>query len=186
MTLDGIDGSGKSTQLALIMQHRNDVVHFHGRPQRIVKKRKASAAQIANPMARPRHGWIASLTISALIVVEYWIAALHNIFLAPEKLVIFERSFVDVRLSPERYGLSPRLAKLVFACAPHKLIDRHIILVAPADVLLARKQELLPKTIETIMVEIEHFAAANPRCHILNTATNTVEEVQTKLISLIK
>ncbi len=142
----GPDGSGKSTIINLLSAEppawSSGVVVRHLKPSVISRK----TADTTDPHGVPPRGLAASVLKCLYWLFEY--TAGYHLHVRPDlqngKLVVFDRYLLDVLVDSRRYRYGgPRwLTKLLWRVVPKP--DLVVLLHAPADVLLARKQEMTP------------------------------------------
>lgn len=143
----GPDGVGKSTIIAALQQELQPafrrVAYRHLRP-RLLRRGQAAPSEITNPHGTAERGWAASLAKLGLFVADAVLGEWLSIrpLKIRSNLVIFDRYPHDMLADPRRYGLStPRwFNAAVLGLAPKP--DLWLILDAPVDVILARKQEI--------------------------------------------
>jgi thymidylate kinase len=148
----GPDGSGKSTILAKVEKNlapafrltkRYHLRPFFGRPPR-------NGVPNLNPHGKPPRDLFLSQIKLGAWWLDYTIGYLMNVFpkLATSTLVLFDRYYYDLTVDPKRYRYRGPLwlTKLVgkFIPSPNLVI----LLLAPMEVLYARKQEVHPEVIE--------------------------------------
>ncbi len=140
----GPDGAGKSTILDLLAAEppswSTGAVLRHLKPSVIHRQTKDTS----DPHGVPPRG-----LVSSVIKCFYWLfeyTAGYYLFVRPDreagKLVLFDRYLLDVLVDSRRYryGGPKWLTKLLWRVVPKP--DLVLLLHAPVDVLLARKQEL--------------------------------------------
>jgi hypothetical protein len=165
----GPDGVGKSTLAAQLADactglfRRSTRIHWRPgvlpRPGGIAGKKPPD---VSAPHGRTGHG----VALSLLLVVYFWFDFLLGgmLRILPVRtrtgLVIWERGWWDLRVDPMRYRLSslPRLIGLLGRLLPSP--DLALILVAPPEIVQARKCEL---AVEEILAQQERWATALPR-----------------------
>jgi thymidylate kinase len=142
----GPDGVGKTTLIThLIKATAPDFLGnrvFHWRPRLLWRRRHTGP--VNSPHSRPRHPvwWSVMRLFSHLL--DYWFGYWWIIrpLVARTNLVVFDRYFYDLLIDPTRYRYGGP-AWLVRALSP--LIpkpDLVLILDAPEEVILSRKQEV--------------------------------------------
>lgn len=143
----GPDGSGKSTVidrvLADIAPAFRHTRTMHLRPRLLSRE---GGAPISDPHGQPPRG-----TVSSILKIGYWLGdyligwwVKVRPMLVRSTVVAFDRYYHDLLVDPRRYryGGPIRLAKLAGFLIPKP--DLWIMLIAPADVVQARKQEVSP------------------------------------------
>jgi thymidylate kinase len=146
----GPDGAGKSTVLDLLAAQppswSNGAVLRHLKPSVIHRQTQDTA----DPHGVPPRGLAASVLKCGYWLFEY--TAGYYLHVRPDlragKLVLFDRYLLDVMVDSRRYryGGPKWLTKLLWRVVPKP--DLIVLLHAPADVLLARKQEMTPAEME--------------------------------------
>lgn len=143
----GPDGVGKSTIIAALQRELQPafrrIDYRHLRP-RVLRAGNSRPADVSNPHGTVERGWVASVAKLGLFVADSLIGFLVSIWglKMQSSLVIFDRYPHDMLADPRRYGLStPRwFNELVLSLVPKP--DLWLILDAPVDVILERKQEI--------------------------------------------
>ncbi len=144
VVIAGPDGAGKSTVARALAVSIGSVYRFHWRPALLPHHRGSQdgSSQAARPHARRPH----SVGVSALRVIyfaaDYVVARLVWRVRPPGELILVERGWWDMAVDPRRYRLTvpPWLTRALGRLTPQP--DMLIVLDAPADVLVRRKQEL--------------------------------------------
>jgi thymidylate kinase len=145
----GPDGSGKSSVIAelgnAVKPIFRGVSRYHWRP-RIVRKGGKDTVTVTDPHAKPPRGSIISVIKLLFLMLDwilgYWCRIVHE--RARERLVVFDRTFIDLLVDPRRYRYgAPRwLAQLLSHLIPQPTIT--IVLDAPTEVFQDRKKEVTP------------------------------------------
>lgn len=169
VTLLGPDGAGKSTLLenlrTLLEPFFRGQSVFHFRPMLFQKKRES----VSDPHGRPPRGLLASWLKVIYYFADWWLGFFALILPARVRstLVIFDRSFEDLRIDPRRYRLrgADALVRVLRRLLPRA--DRILILDAPPELIHARKPELPVSEIESQRAALRALAAGDPRCVLL-------------------
>ena len=169
VTLLGPDGAGKSTLLenlrTLLEPFFRGQKVFHFRPMLFQKKRES----VSDPHGRPPRGLLASWLKVIYYFTDWWLGFFALILPARVRstLVIFDRSFEDLRIDPRRYRLrgADALVRVLRRLLPRA--DRILILDAPPELIHARKPELPVSEIESQRAALRALAAGDPRCVLL-------------------
>jgi len=173
IVLLGPDGCGKSTLLPLL-QERLDARFtktrlYHWRPKVFADAgvatgaRKASTGPTTDPHGRPPHGTLLSLARLLYYLLDYWIGAFAiRRAKAEGQLVLFDRYAPDMACDPRRYrfNLPPWLLRL--ACRLTPTPDAGFVLLAAADVLYRRKQEVPIPALEAALANYRAVAGTRP------------------------
>ena len=144
----GPDGSGKSAVISELERRfaRSGVLEiakFHWRPGIVLPRR--DAGPVTDPHRDPARGMVGSVLQLVFLTADwtfgYWGRVVH--LRAKGRLVVFDRHFIDLLVDPRRYryGGPPGLSRWVTRLIPSP--DVIILLDAPPEVLLQRKQEVL-------------------------------------------
>jgi thymidylate kinase len=142
----GPDGVGKST----VIKHLIDATApafrgnrvFHWRPMSLWRRRYVGT--VTNPHGQPPHSTWWSVARIFSHILDYWFGYWWKIrpLLAGSNLIVFDRYFYDLMIDPLRYRyggprwLIPALSPLI----PKP--DLVLVLDAPDEVILSRKQEV--------------------------------------------
>ncbi len=146
----GPDGSGKSSVIAGLREQfkatRIGVMEAHWGP-RPRKEGEAPGAPVIDPQGRPPRGTILSIGKTGWLCLRWCFALSGPLRHARAKraMLLSDRYFDDLLVDPRRYryGASLCWARWMFGFLPRP--DRVILLLAPAAVILARKQEVSPE-----------------------------------------
>jgi thymidylate kinase len=148
----GPDGAGKSTLIEHLVQavgpafDRHRV--FHWRP--MLLWRRKTTRDPTRPHSLPPHGSWWSVARLFAHLLDYWLGYWLVIrpLLARCALVIFDRYFDDITIDPKRYryGGPPWLPRILGLLTPKP--DLVLVLDAPDEIVLARKQEIAPEEVQ--------------------------------------
>lgn len=154
----GLDGSGKSTFkdgfYERLVLSGYQVSTYHWRPGILPyrnNKNKVQEYKFSNPYNTPRRNRFLSTCILCYISVDfiigYFLIKLQSLYNS-KLIILWERPFLDVLISPERYGIKVGYGILNFAlsCIPRP--DALVILETDAKTLLQRKNEIPLKIID--------------------------------------
>ena len=151
VVIGGPDGSGKST-LAQRLNHElgaefRGTLHLHWRPgllPRLGGLLGRPGGDPATPHAQRPHGQAVSLLVLGYYWLDFFVGGWTKMRSRRGRghLVIVERGWLDFSVDPRRYRLrvSPRLVRVLGSALPAP--DLAIVLEAPPETLLGRKQEL--------------------------------------------
>lgn len=149
--LVGPDGSGKSTLGGRLVEELKDrfegTRQLHWRPTLLPQAGAflgRSVGDTSSPHAKEPHGRI----LSTLVLLYYWLDFFLGGWLKTwvlkrrGELIVMERGWQDIAVDARRYRLqiSPRLVFAMASLLP--VPDLILVLEAPTEVLLDRKQEL--------------------------------------------
>ena len=149
--LVGPDGSGKSTLAGKLTEELKDrfegTLRLHWRPTLLPQAGAFLGRSVGNtstPHAKEPHGRI----LSTLVLLYYWLDFFLGGWLKTwvlkrrGELIVMERGWQDIAVDARRYRLQipPRLVFAMASLLP--VPDLILVLEAPAEVLLDRKQEI--------------------------------------------
>ena len=148
----GPDGAGKSTLIEHLVQAIGPAFDrhrlFHWRPA-LLWRRKIDR-DTSRPHSQLPYGNVWSVAKLFAYTVDYWLGYWLVIrpFLARTGLVIFDRYFDDILIDPKRYRYDgPRwLGELLRPLIPQP--DLTLVLDAPHEIFLSRKQEIEPAEVQ--------------------------------------
>jgi thymidylate kinase len=184
----GPDGSGKSTLIQNLIQQigpswrATDL--FHWRP--MLLWRQVSRRDTTQPHSIPQRNSVASSIRVFAHLLDYW--AGYWLAIRPSTartgLVIFDRYFDDMIVDPKRYryGGPVWLLRLLRHFVPKP--DLTLVLDAPEEIVLSRKQEIAPAEVARQRQLYLECARRNPSARIIDT-TGSIEQVSNKAISAI-
>jgi thymidylate kinase len=181
IALIGPDGCGKSSIIDVIREQYTfafrDVQCFHMRPKLLRRKANADAA-VTNPHGQRPRGTIASIAKALFLIADYFLGYMLRIVpaLGRTHLVIFDRYIYDLLVDSKRvrYGGPRWLLRLVGRVVPRP--DLVILLDAPAEVLWARKQEVVFE--EVVRQRMAYLQVVSKlRCSIVVNAAQPVPDV---------
>jgi thymidylate kinase len=166
VALLGPDGAGKSTLAANLAAQLEDVFRssrrHHWRPNLLWRRGGEMAA--GPPHERPAHSSVWSTIRLGAYSLDYWLGYWLRIrpALARAGLVIFDRYFEDLLADPARYryGGSSGLVRALARVVPRP--DFSIVLDAPEDTILLRKQEVAVGEISRQRRVYRELAAGSP------------------------
>jgi thymidylate kinase len=148
----GPDGAGKSTLVSHLVQALGPSFQhyrlFHWRP--MLLWRRKTKCDTTRPHSLPPHGRWWSIARLFAHLLDYWLGYWLVIrpLLARNGFVIFDRYFDDVLIDPKRYryGGPLWLARIMRSVIPKP--DLVLVLDASEEILLSRKQEVVPEEIQ--------------------------------------
>lgn len=172
----GPDGSGKSTLIEnllqtfgpLFQQHRT----FHWRPMLLWPPRRPSAT--TRPHSLPAYGRPFSMMRLLAHVLDYGLGywfVIHPL-LVRSGLVIFDRYYDDVGIDPKRYryGGPLWLHRLLGVAVPKPHL--RLVLDAPEEVILSRKQEVEPQEIRDLRRLYSEYQQSHRDCRFVDSASS--------------
>ena len=155
VVITGPDGSGKSTVIAAIRERLGEWIGvgrvFHWRPGllsdagRVGRRHYECRAKVhSEPHSKGSHGFVLSALRLGYYLTDYWLGYLVLVRrdLARNRVVFFDRYAVDMEVDPKRFRF--RLPKWLLSL-PGAVVPRPnlvIALIAPGEILVARKPEL--------------------------------------------
>lgn len=194
----GADGSGKSLLLdnltRAIGPYFGEVKSFHWRPAVLPdigvllrQRHSAHGMAVPDPHGKPAHGAFSSLVRLFYYLLDFHLGWWLKVYPAKARnhLVVFDRYAGDMYVDPRRYrlGLPAWLIRILCQTSPQP--DLTFVLLAPSEVLLARKQEVSPLELEKILSRLKEWI------HIDGTAieidcSKTPQEVSLQVITAIQ
>ena len=164
----GPDGVGKSTLIAYLKEIISPAFRrcrvFHYRP--MLLWRRTHSGEETDPHGRSLHPTWWSLGQLLAHLLDYWLAywLIVRPLLARSGFVIFDRYFYDLLIDPKRYRYGGPLwmARLLRPLIPRPNLV--FALDAPTELILSRKQEVLPEEVQrqrrTYLKEAKEFLRA--------------------------
>ena len=145
----GPDGSGKSAVIGELERRFTqsgvfEIAKLHWRPGVVFPRRDTGV--VTDPHRQPARGNVGSVLQLLFLVADWtlghWGRLVH--LRAKGRLVICDRHFIDLLVDPRRYryGGPLRLARMAAHLVPSP--DLVLLMDAPPEVLLQRKQEVAP------------------------------------------
>lgn len=167
----GTDGSGKSTLLRRLPPALRPVFPgnavFHLRPRLLPAARNSGLAEF--PQGRAPRAGPASLLKLLYLILDYGLGYLFKVrpLLARASLVCFDRYFQDLLVDPRRYRHCgpPWFLRLAGRLVPRP--DLFLVLDAPEQELLRRKQELPSEEVRRQRQAYRSLAAELPNAVLL-------------------
>jgi hypothetical protein len=144
VTIVGPDGAGKSALVAALSEVTNVARHEHFRPFR-----RPSSTGLLEPHSKPLYGSGVALVKVLLLASEQWVAQFPRRRARSVGLFVQERGWWDQVADLRRYRMPSDALWLIRTLG--RLLPRPdvlVLLVAPADVIHARKPELEEAEIE--------------------------------------
>jgi len=142
----GPDGTGKSTLIENLVQSTEPAFRrhrvFHWRPMLLWRRKIVRDSTQPHSLA-PHASWWSIIHLFAHLL-DYWVGYWLVIrpLLARSGIVVFDRYFHDVLADPKRYRYGGPLYLVKFMSRLVPKPDLALILDAPLDVILSRKQEV--------------------------------------------
>ena len=184
----GSDGSGKSTVLAQVEHDLTPAFRrtrqYHLRP--FFGQPCAKTAPTKNPHDQEFRGLLSSFMKLFLWWADFTVGYAIEVFprLACSTFVLFDRYYYDLLIDPKRYRYGgPRwLAWLIGKCIPRP--DVVIFLDAPAEVLMARKQEISLAELTSQRIAYRKLLRKMENGHVVD-ASRPLAEVRTEVARII-
>jgi thymidylate kinase len=175
MVLLGPDGAGKSTLLDGLSPSLGPAFRcqqmFHFRPGAAVPIDDGPSTFL-NPHDEPQRNALLSVLYLGAFCVDFWVGYVLRVRpqLVRSGFVIFDRYFYDLLVDQKRYRYGGPLwllrALLRFMPSRKNLV---LILDAPEEVVLARKQQLAPEELRRQRVEYRELPSCLPNAHVVET-----------------
>jgi thymidylate kinase len=171
----GPDGCGKSlvinavgTEFAPSFRTSR---YYHLRP-RLIGRKPTNLGPVTDPHGQPPRGAVASAAKVIDLWLDYILGYLGRILpgVIRTELVLFDRCFYDLLVDSKRirFGGPPSLLRAAVRLAPGP--DLVILLDAPPDVLLSRKQEVPPEEVARQRAAYLELARTLPSAVVVNAA----------------
>lgn len=190
ITINGVDGSGKSSVIYKLRQRiTRPISHQHSRPSLILRRRNTAraTAYIDRPGQVPQRNYLLQVIKIFLFVVEFNIFAVWHKLVSKSRLVILERSLIDLKIHPERYGLSRNLANHFSPLLTEWYTDIDFRLIGDSQVIAARKSDLSYGEIAALNAEYSHkINGGRGLTCIVDTTSQSEEESSDKMADQIR
>ena len=179
-TVNGPDGSGKSQIInSLSIPKKLIVLHHHSRPGNIIPKRNSKKTNrfVNCPEKVSKRNFFLQVTKLALFLIEFHLFAIFHKFLKRKKLVILERSLIDLYVHPARYGIDCWLVEKFRIFFTEWYSDLNVLLTGDVYIIEKRKEEL--KASKIIKLHDRYFSQLNrapEKLLMINTTSNSVPE----------
>jgi len=175
----GPDGAGKTTLIERLKENLSGAFRraevFHLRPGLLGPR--GVNGPVTNPHGKPPHPWWLSSLKVLHYLLDYGAGYLFKVRpqLVRSTLVLFDRYYDDLLVDPRRYryGGAGWLARLARKFIPQP--DLVLVLDAPEDVLLGRKQEVSPAELRRECDAYRQLAWQTPRAVLLDGAAAPAE-----------
>ena len=175
----GCDGSGKTAVIegvsALLEAEGHKVNRGHWRPRLFATSSSSTQSAADDPHSQVPRGFASSILKLVWLWLNWWAAWLR--YLRRDNrhgFVLFDR---DLIVDPKRYRYG---GPLIFAKAASRLMpqpDQVIFLDASPEVLLSRKQEVSPESLERSRADYLLLARAHPRFRVVDASRPLTEVV---------
>ena len=190
VTINGSDGSGKSKIIGSLLEIKElDAIHYHSRPGNIVPKKGSTIIDqyIDRPDDVPKRQLVLQITKILLFLVEFQILAIWHIIFNKKKLIILERSLLDLYVHPTRYGIDLWLVEKFRFLLVDWYSDLNILLTGDPKTMASRKQELVSSKIKFLNGRYEfELTRSTKRLVIVNTTNEPPSSSLKKIISCIQ
>jgi thymidylate kinase len=186
----GCDGSGKTAVIQGLKSRLEEGGHRvtlgHWRPKALDPS--SDSSESANdPHGQAARGVAVSILKLVWLWLNWWVAWLRSLR-AESRVgyVLFDRYHGDLLVDPlrYRYGGPTWLAKLVCQMMPQP--DRVIFLDAPAEILLARKQEVSAENLKFGRAAYLRLANDNARFLVVDASKNLVSVINDVILGIRK
>jgi thymidylate kinase len=178
IVLCGPDGSGKSTAMEKVIAALAPSFspakgrQFHWKPPVFSGKRQAARAPVTDPHAAPPRNSVASVVAFGVHWLEFWLGTWLTLRPVTFKggLVLIDRWYYDFLVDQKRYRLRvpTGLVRAGYRLLPKP--DLVLLLDAPAEILLQRKQELALEEIERQRTAYLAALKPLPNCVVLDAS----------------
>ena len=172
----GCDGCGKSAVIRCVAERLRAeniaVTCGHWRPKAFARAASVGATvTVEDPHGRPPRGFATSCLKLGWLWLHWWVGWWTGLRQASkEGLVLFDRFHGDLLVDPRRYRYGAPLWLAAFATRFMPQPDLILFLDAPADVLLARKQEVSREALEISRQRYLELQHGNPRFVIIDAS----------------
>ncbi len=178
VTINGVDGSGKSTILEAIRESTKvELCHYHSRPGLVIPKNNAKKYNkyVDRPNEVPKRRRHMQLAKLALFLFEFQLLAIWHRITFQQKLVILERSLIDLYVHPARYGLESGLVERTQTLLMEWYVDLNICLTGDPRTIADRKQELDEPEISDLNNRyLEILCRSKEKLLVIDTTTESV------------
>jgi thymidylate kinase len=186
----GCDGSGKSAVITGVGERLRarglSVVHGHWMPKALHRQPAVNrSSSVEDPHGLPPRGALVSALKLMWLAANWWLAWWRGLRRSSRGgVVLFDRYHADLLVDPRRYryGGPMSLARLASFLMPRP--DLVIYLDAPAEVLLARKQEVPLEALERGRAAYLALAARDGGIRVID-ASRPLEVVLDEVTALI-
>lgn len=187
VTINGADGSGKSTILnAMTGAIQGEHTQKHSRPGNISPKTNTEKQNryVDRPGAVPKRRVSLQLAKIVLFMLEFQTFAIWHKITARRKLVILERSLVDLYVHPARYGLETWLVDRLRPVLVDWYADLNICLTGDPEKMAARKQELQATEIARLNERYQEATGRSSRKQLLiDTTRESIDVSRERMIA---
>lgn len=187
VTINGADGSGKSTILEVLAEAiEGEYTHYHSRPGNISPKNnlKKMKQYVDRPGEVPKRGISLQLAKIFLFLLEFQTFAIWHKITPRRKLVILERSLVDLYVHPARYGLETWLVDRLRPLLVDWYSDLNICLTGDAQTMAARKHELQATVIDALNKRYQEATErAGGKLLLIDTTRESIEVSRVRMLA---
>ncbi len=179
----GPDGSGKSSVVEgltrALAERRLKVRMLHWRPQLLWKAASVPGGIVTDPHAKPPRGVMVSALKLAALGAEWWMAHFGRLrhLRAKDSILVSDRYFADLLVDQRRYRYGAPLswARWAFRFFPQP--QRVVFLLATAERIYARKQEVEFAELERQLGAYRKLAEELGKRAVIVDAGKPLEEV---------
>lgn len=190
VTINGVDGSGKSTIInSLAQKYQDNFTQYHSRPGIFLPKNNLEKLNkyVHHPDKIPKRGVFLQILKIILFIIEFNIVGIWYKITSRKKLIILERSLVDLCIHPSRYGLDNWITERFKYFLFDWYSNLNICLTGDAYIIANRKPELQISKILYLNNHYEAVLSLAPNLFFLiNTTNETISLTKERMIKRIE